>query len=707
MKRPGVKKNNNKKIEEEEDENKDVASYFDIFNVHTPATAMVWILLLAVFAVIVVVIAAVPNYSGGTPANIAPTRTYPPLSTTTAPPITNTTTTIITTTPIPSLILTCPTNDVMLPLGYPLNNISIGGVTLTGGCDPNSLTYIDTYVGSIAKRTIPSPKGKMFDSSHLFQNITSGKVVQGFNHLSSKGSRCGVVIRQKKKNSWESSLKTSGNSRSITFPDSQMTVSFPTILSNTGALQPNFCIDTNINLVVISTDSQFFGSTIRVYTKSIVELSGSPFQLSSLAPISSPCYGTGAGKAQVIFDTFASIWLFLEASTYNQTLFCLYASDGSSPLLSTYTLYPLYFPTLDGIPVSFPKLAVFNGHYTMSFLYNDTTSMLVFIDRDPIITQQISTSYFSVFPGLPDLVGYSVSTWTPLENRGELPVPPLVFGNKVFFMRQRDNSLDPAAPLPVQDYLDILEYSNINFNTGNATLVSYSLAITNFDASGSSNCIAVPNSNTTFLYSGKEWLGGRLAFNALVNPYLGEYRVVGTFVTEACIGGRIQWFELEWSTSSSQWIVRQQGVSLETPPEQYLWMPAISQDKYGNMVLIYSNSSLTSLGYYPSLGAFSRSADDPLNIMRYATGSLVWGQGQSPSPLLDNWGYTSMIIPDPAQPPGRSFYVIGSYSPGTVNVWQGLAAYIRIKGEIVQRNILAEDVCGQVQTCEFFILSGN
>jgi hypothetical protein len=549
----------------------------------------------------------------------------------------------------------------------------------------------------------------MFKSSFK-NNGNFTNTVKGFNHFLSNGLRCGMVsTKRSKKNTWESSLKTSGNAeeKSIIFPDSQMTVSFPTIISNTGAPQPNFCIETNVNLVVTSVDSQFFGSTIRVYTKSIVELSGSPFQLSSLAPISSPCYATGAGKAQVIFDTFAGIWLFLEASTFNQTLFCLYASDGSSPLLSTYTLYPLYFPTLDGLSVSFPKLAVFNNHYTMTFLYNDTTSLLVFIDRDSIITQQISTSYFSVLPGLPDLVGYSVSSWTPLENRGELPVPPLVFGNKVYFMRQRDNSLNPAAPLPVQDYLDILEYSNINFITGNVTLFSYSLEIINFDASGPSNCIAVPNSNITFLYSGKEWLGGRLSFNALVDPYLGQYRVVGTFVTEACIGGRIQWFELEWSTSTSQWIIRQQSVSLNTPPEQYLWMPAISQDKYGNMVLIYSNSSLTPLGFYPSLGAFSRTADDPLNTMRYATGSLVWAQGNSPSPLTDFWGYTSMIIPDPAQPPGRSFYVIGSYSPGVVNVWQGLAAYIRIKGEIVQRNVLAEDVCGQMQTCEFFILLGN
>jgi hypothetical protein len=223
-------------------------------------------------------------------------------------------------------------------------------------------------------------------------------------------------------------------------------------------------------------------------------------------------------------------------------------------------------------------------------------------------------------------------------------------------------------------------------------------------------CIPVPGVNTT-LYAGQEWLGGRLTFNPLASPYLGEYRVVGTFVTEACSanGARVQWFELRFNNATTfQWEVRQQGVSLATPPTQYLWMPAIAQDKYGNIILVYSNSSTSALGFYPTLGAFSRVADDPLNFMRYATGALLWAPGQAPGPAWNSgWGYTSLVVADPAMSVGRSFYALGTYAPPTVNVWQGQTGYIQIRGEIIQRDITGQDQCGQLQQCQFFILDGN
>jgi len=301
------------------------------------------------------------------------------------------------------------------------------------------------------------------------------------------------------------------------------------------------------------------------------------------------------------------------------------------------------------------------------------------------------------------------TTWTPLHNQGPFAVPPGIT-NGVTFMRQRDNSLDPAAPLPIQDYLDVIQYENISFVHGNATGRSYSIPLTNFDSSGPSFCIPVPGVNTT-LYAGQEWLGGRLTFNPLSAPYLGEFRVVGTFVTEACSvnGARVQWFELRFNNATTfQWEVRQQGVSLATPPTQYLWMPAIAQDKYGNIILVYSNSSTSALGFYPTLGAFSRVADDPLNFMRYANGALLWAPGQAPGPAWNSgWGYTSLVVADPAMSVGRSFYALGTYAPPTVNVWQGQTGYIQIRGEIIQRDVTGQDQCGQLQQCQFFILDGN
>jgi hypothetical protein len=585
-----------------------------------------------------------------------------------------------------------------------VDNVGLGDVTLTGGCPPLTLTYTDTVVGVINKRRarLPAFRGEPAKSPEMTHQVVA---IRG----ETSGISCGVPRKPRD----NVALRTETDARSPSYPNANMRVVYQNMIPNTNAYAPNFAMDTNTNFAVSAVDSQSNGATIHVYTKAIVELGGSPFQLSSLAPSGHPCRNTGKGQAQVMFDPFANIWVFAEISTSANATLCLYASDSGSVITASYYLYALVFPQYDNTNgtslLAYPKLALFNNHYALSMVYNQTSPVLVTIDRTPIVAHTGILSYFEVQPLLPALVGMANTTWTPLHNQGPHPVPPSIT-NGVTFMRQRDNSLDPAAPLPIQDYLDVITYDNIDYVHGNATGRSYSIPLTNFDSSGPSFCIPVPNTNTT-LYAGQEWLGGRLTFNPLSAPYVGEFRVVGTFVTEACStnGARIQWFELQFNSATTfQWEVRQQGVSLATPPSQYLWMPSIAQDKYGNIVLVYSNSSTTALGFYPTLGAFSRVADDPLNFMRYSTGALLWAPGQSPGPAFNTgWGYTSVIVADTAMPVGRSFYAMGTYSPATVNAWQGQTAYLQIRGEIIERNIIGQDLCGNLQTCQFFILDGN
>lgn len=767
------------------------SAYFDIINENTPIPALVWSGILIVLVTLIVVVATVPDYQGTRTVN-GPTRTYPPTSTTTTTLLT-TTTVAPTTTPTPALVLTCPTSDVSVPLGFPLNNVALGGVTLTGGCAPLSLTYVDTLVGTIAKKkdlaptafgggnsdkippaafgggvgdgvgdgnskkphgitpaargggggnTLLASKGAIRigppllkdsptaggggNSNKLHEVTFAAKTISHLGAVTSVpnlhffnaeiGKRCGVPQGAKgKKRSTEEVLDFHSRTdlKSPSYPNGQLRMPATLVTANSNAAQPNPALETNINYVVSAVDSELFGATIRVYTKALLELSGSPFTLSSLAPLNTTCSNTGAGQAQVMYDAFADIWLFLEPSTSNvTTTLCLYASNGAQPLTSSYTLYELTFPALDvpgGPLIGYPKLANFNGYYTVSFVYNRTSPVLVIVDRAAIVAQQLSTSYFVVPPALPNIPTMANTTWSPLDNRAQVNggspnawaggVVPQNLSTGVYFMRQRD-TLGP------QDYLDVIEYDAINFGTGTANASSYSIPILNFDSSGASYCIPVPLSNTTKLYAAQEWLGGRLSFNVLAPPYVAQYRVVGTFVTQACTGARVQWFELEFNFATRQWILRQEGL---TPilPGAYLWMPAIAEDKYGNILLAFSNSSASDLAYFPSLGAYSRVADDPLNSLRTAAGPFVWAAGSAPGPLSSAWGYSSVAIADPAPPVGRTFYTMGSYSPPAANVWQGFTAQLVMQGDIVQRNVLGEDYCGQTQTCEFFILDGN
>lgn len=656
-------------------------SKFDILTSGSCVSVAIWFGMISVLVILIVVIAVVPDYGGGGVRLEFDTTTFPPLSTTTAPTTTTVVTTAAPTTPPPAIVLTCPQNDVETPLGFPLTGTTFG-VTFSGGCPPLTQSTTDTLVGSIAKRA---------HFHYLEAPIRS--VVRGDTQVA-HGVRAIRPIPPS-----VIALKSIDTERSPSFPSRQISVTSSTTLNNDGnALQPDFAMDSNINVVVTANNNNG-GARVRVYTKSMVELGGSPFQMSALAQGTPPCSVGALGQSQVLWDRFADIWILMEVAV-NSTL-CLYASDGSSPLTSSYTLYALSFPSLPNVAT--PKLALMNDYYAISFVYNGTTSALVIVDRAPIVAQQMSVSYFRVTPALPDLVGITPSTWTPLDNRGETTVPANI-STGVTFMRQRDNSLDPAAPLPIQDFLDVIVYDDINFGANNASSTAYSIPLTNFDSSGPRFCIPVPD-NSTLLYAGQEWLSSRLSFNGLASPYVGQYRVVGTFTTQACTGARLQWFELTFNYIARQWQIRQQGVSPATPG-LFLWMSAITQDKYGNMLLVYSNSSAANLNYYPSLGAFSRSADDPLGTMRYAQGALVWSQGEAPAgPVNGTWGVASQAIADPAESVGRTFYALGSRTRAAT--WQGVGARIRMQGEIVQRNVIVEDQCGQVATCEFFILDGQ
>lgn len=335
---------------------------------------------------------------------------------------------------------------------------------------------------------------------------------------------------------------------------------------------------------------------------------------------------------------------------------------------------------------------------------------LLFFNRSALVSHLLSTSFYSVQSPVGPVVGLNVTTgWTPVGNRGLVQVPAGVIPGQ-FFIRQRDSSFNPIANAPYFN-LDILQY--FVAPSGNLSYTLYSIPVNTFSMAGVDYCIPVPNSGTVKLYSGIQWMGSAAfnTINALSNPDDDPpYRLYGTFVSNACSdnGGNIFWFELYWNNGTSQFALRQQGVTPQYPGA-YLFLPSMAQDLYGNMVLIFSNSSATTLGYYPSLSAFGRVADDPLGTMRYTpNGQLVWAPGFSPGPLAGSgWGWSQIVVADPTSSVGRQFYAVGSYAPLTANTWEGFLSVIRMTGEIIQRVYEGLDVCGQVKLCTFFINVGN
>jgi hypothetical protein len=87
-----------------------------------------------------------------------------------------------------------------------------------------------------------------------------------------------------------------------------------------------------------------------------------------------------------MFDSLANVWVFAELSTSTNATLCVYVSDGPSVITASYMLYALVFPQYDGVEgLAYPKLAAFNGYYAVSMVYNQTSPVLVIMERTAMI----------------------------------------------------------------------------------------------------------------------------------------------------------------------------------------------------------------------------------------------------------------------------------------------------------------------------------
>lgn len=87
-----------------------------------------------------------------------------------------------------------------------------------------------------------------------------------------------------------------------------------------------------------------------------------------------------------MFDSLANVWVFAELSTSTNATLCVYVSDGPSVITASYMLYALVFPQYDGVEgLAYPKLAAFNGYYAASMVYNQTSPVLVIMERTTMI----------------------------------------------------------------------------------------------------------------------------------------------------------------------------------------------------------------------------------------------------------------------------------------------------------------------------------
>jgi len=608
-----------------------------------------------------------------------------------------------TTPPLVPLVIQCP-EIAEIPLGKDWLDLNeTGQPVITGGCDPDMLnvTFVDQVTGTVSKR------GTQFVSK---TQVRSGATLYNMTGVVIEVDAIPLNEHHALKQSVFASLKHESNARSPTFPQSKLVASNVADVSQEGGEAPDVMLDVGLTEVVHAMNMRNgtvrTGTHIHIFDKAMNILS--EFELATQMNVpSGPCQ-QGAGEPQVLFDHLANKWLLLERASVNDTL-CLYVSipAQATSVATNYLFYEIPLPF--GFPARLaPQLSMFNDYYTLAVNVDGVGPggpPMIFIERGPIVSQAASTRVL-VSRGFPSLSGFAFQHMSPVNVENGSPQPSFP---GAIFMRLNDDELHTGSPNAAEDYLDVVQFIIIDFDSSTLVFQFYDIAIQEFDSSdtGCTSPMACVNTITgQRLNANQRVLNGRVQYRNLVDCPGQVERITGAFATAVgSVQSRVRWFQLQYNANTAQFEVYQDA-ELDYGDALSRWMPSTTMDRYGNAAIIYNVASTVDV--IPSLRATSRAQTDPLGMMRT---ELDWGTGigqPTPGPVSPNnaWGNMMMLAADGSVTEGRTFYGTGQFYVFE-EAFVVRAARLRQGGDYLERTWIVEDaVCQQVEQCTQIIQIG-
>lgn len=438
--------------------------------------------------------------------------------------------------------------------------------------------------------------------------------------------------------------------RSPSFADANLV---PTSFNTTALVSPNASY---ISSAIASDDATILSATESVFE--FFSPSGSPFSLN----------GT---QGSVYWDGSAQRFLILETGPVGpvSTLFLhLNNSLGWDTLVFN-------------ISGTNPQLGVWPRAYVITVAA--ASNNMCVIDRLAVLAGDPDPDYFCGTSILGSLAGFSVDrqSWTPLGSTYVNDVIPEIESagtNSIgaVFMRHHDDELHDGASTPLYDWLDIEQWTNINFTTHDYISLRYTVSVNDFDSSS----FAVTPPDATPIDPWRENIMPKLVFQTQHN------KTAVVFTTRGAGGEpQIRWIELKWQTPTlllaARFILSQENKTAADGLER--WLPTAIVDAYGNTVIGYNLCDNATI--WPSMYATSRLMNDPPTGLRQEV--LVY-EG---TPLLSAgewgpWASLSSAVP-------REFLYSGQVSQGL-----HVARKIRMTGDIIERTFTGANQCEEI-TC--------
>jgi hypothetical protein len=442
------------------------------------------------------------------------------------------------------------------------------------------------------------------------------------------------------------------------------------------ARSPSFAdanlVPTHFNTTTLVTANSYISSAIASDDATILSATESEFKF--LYPSGSPFVLNGT-QGSVYWDGSANRFLILETGPSGpvSTLF-LHLNNSLSPNGWATLVF--------NISGTNPQLGVWPRAYVVTVAA--ATNNMCVLDRLSILAGDTDPLYFCSTSILGSLAGFSVDrqSWTPLGATFVDDVLPEIesAGTNTIgavFMRHHDDELHNGASTPLFDWLDIEQWTNINFTTHDFISLRYTVSINDFDSTPFS--IVAPDAS--LLDPWRENIMPRLVFQT-------QHNKTAVVFSSHSVGNNshIRWVELKWQTPTNllaaRFILSQENKTSTTDGFQR-WMPTAIVDAYGNTVIGYNLCDNATV--WPSMYATSRLNNDPSTGLRQEVlvyeGTAPLGGGE-----WGPWASMSSVVP-------REFLYSGQVSQGLHVVRK-----IRMTGNIIERTFTGANNCEQI-TC--------
>ncbi|MCP4153054.1 MAG: hypothetical protein GY757_35305 [bacterium] len=381
-----------------------------------------------------------------------------------------------------------------------------------------------------------------------------------------------------------------------------------------------------------------------------------------------PCDSNNNGDPLVLYDRYSNRWFILDFAWYSSysggSYYSIAVSKTGDP---TGDWWQYAFQADNVLMNDYPKAGIWHdGIYITANMFNFSSGsyqhVKVWALRKPdiyngtLISQTVTDSHTRAYSLLP-------------SNAKSATAPPSSAPNYMYCLDANEWGSGHS------DALCVWKYDVDWNNAGNTTWTGPTVLGT---AAFSLTASQVPQKDTSTTL---DTLYGRLMYPSFYRNFGSYESVYLCHVADTSSRRAMRWYEVRINNGTSS--IYQQ--STYSPDSNHRWMGSIGADRFGNMLMGYSESSSN---MFPAISYAGRMASDPLNTLTEGENTMVSGGGSQT--LYNRWGDYSTMSIDPVD--DETFWYTQEYYSSSGTNWNTRIGSIRMPSAFPPAPPVSEDL---------------